>query len=152
MVFTPILWVSSSNIYCLFIIPGLIGGTAWRAFLLVSKNFIYDNIKIEERAKTVSYYNLFIGISTFIGGIIGSILIKIIHTEWIKPIIFIFFIGALLRIIIAIFWIPKIQESRKNLKFINKTKFQNLLIKQIKPTFIEDLHEIEALPQYLKEK
>lgn len=152
MPFTPILWAISSNIYYLFIIPGFIGGTAWTAFLLVSTNFIYDNVKKEERAKAVSYYNLIAGISTFIGGVIGSILIKIVHTTWIEPIIFIFFIGAALRIILAIFWIPKIHESRKNSKSANKLRFETLLIKQIKPTVVEDLHEIEAIPQYLKEK
>ena len=48
---TPLLLILSTSKLYLFIIPGLIGGTAWHAFVMASKNFIYDNNPKEKRAK-----------------------------------------------------------------------------------------------------
>lgn len=151
MPLTPILYILSKNLFYLFIIPGLIGGTSWTAFVLVSKNFIYDNVKKADLGKYVSYFNLLLGLGSFFGGFIGSILISVIKTTWIKPIVFLFILGTVLRIIIAIFWIPKIHESRKKSKKPIKMNFQNTFIKELKPAMIEDLHEIRTIPKYLKE-
>ena len=150
--FTPLLYILSSNPFYLFIFPGLIGGTSWTAFVLVSKNFIYDNVKKENIGKYVSYYNLFLGFGTFVGGMIGSVLITLIKTTWIQPMVLIFIIGTILRIIIALFWVPKIHETRIKSKASTKMKFENIFIREIKPTMVEDLHDLEAIPKYLKEK
>lgn len=151
MPLTPVLYILSKNLFYLFVIPGLIGGTSWTAFVLVSKNFIYDNVKKEEIGKYVSYYNLFLGLGSFFGGIVGSILIAVIKTTWIKPIVFIFILGTLLRIIIAILWVPKIHESKKESKKPIKMKFENVFVRELKPAMIEDLHNIRTISKYLKE-
>ena len=104
----PIAWILSPNQIYLFIVPAVIGGMAWAGFNLASGNFIYDNVTIEKRGLVISYFNLMIGIGTFLGAGLGAILIKYLTTS-IKPIIIIFIISAITRAIFSIWWIPKIK-------------------------------------------
>lgn len=149
---TPILWILSPSKLYLFLIPAIVGGTSWSAFIMASGNFIYDNTKKQTRGKAISYFNLFTGIGSLIGGIISAILIKNLNTTWIEPIFLIFIIGSILRFILIGFWIPKIHEAKKKKPFKNIQEFEHLIIKEIKPTLVEDMHEISAIPKYIKEK
>lgn len=149
---TPILWILSPAKIYLFLVPAIIGGTSWSAFIMASGNFIYDNTKKETRGKAISYFNLFTGFGSLIGGIISSLLIKYLNTTWIEPLFLIFIIGSILRFILIGFWIPKIHEAKKKKTFKNIKEFEHLVIKEIKPTLVEDMHEITAIPNYIKEK
>jgi MFS family permease len=149
---TPLLWIISTNKIYLFLVPALIGGTSWTAFLMVSGNFIYDNIGKEKRGKAISNFNLFLGIGAFIGGMIGAILIETINTTWIEPIYLIFIIGAIARLIIVSFWIPKIKEIKHKRKLKNLKELEKTLLKETKPTIKEDLHEIMRIKSYIKER
>lgn len=149
---TPILWIISPSKIYLFFIPALLGGTAWTAFAMASTNFIYDNTTKEKRAKTISYFNLFVGIGGFLGGLVGAYLISAVQTNWIEPIYLIFFMGAFVRMIVVSFWIGKFRESKKKRKIKNAKELQKIVIRELKPTLIEDMHQIAAIKDYLKEK
>jgi len=148
----PLLWTFSKSPVYLFFVPALIGGVAWSGFFMASRNFIYDNISSEKRNVAISYFNLFIGIGALIGGFIGALLIKFITFTWIEPIIFILIIGTILRIIVVSFWIPKISEIKNKRKRNNFSEIKHTIIKEAKPTIVEDFHEIAAIPRYMRER
>ena len=47
-------------------------------------------------------------------------------------------------------WVPKLKEVRKTKKLTSK-RLQKTLIKEIKPTLIEEAHQISSLGHYLRE-
>lgn len=148
---TPIWWMLSSNPIYLFIVPAIIGGTSWTAFIMASGNFIYDNISKEKRAKAISYFNLLLGIGAFAGGLVSALLLKVIDISWTNPIYLIFFIGAVARMLVVGFWIPKLKEIKNKKKIKGFKEFEHLIAKEMRPTVIEDMHEIAAIPKYIKE-
>jgi MFS family permease len=149
---TPLLWILSPSKIYLFLVPAILGGTAWTAFIMASGNFIYDNVLKRNLGNAISYFNLFIGIGAFIGGLIGAILIKTIQTTWIEPIFFIFIIGTLARMIVVGLWMPKLREIKNKRKFKNIENFKDIILKEAKPTIVEDMHEIAAIKDYIVEK
>jgi len=149
---TPLLWILSPSPIYLFFVPAILGGTTWSAFVLASGNFLYDNTNREKRAKAVSYFGLFVGIGSFIGGLIAAYLIDVINTTWIKPIYLIFLIGSLARMVVVAFWIPRLKEIKKKENLRRFKDFEHIILHEAKPTLIEDVHEISAIKDYLKEK
>ncbi|MFA4953546.1 MAG: MFS transporter [Candidatus Pacearchaeota archaeon] len=146
----PILWIFSPNPIYLFFVPAIIGGVAWAGFNLAAGNFVYDNISVEKRGLVISYYNMLIGIGTFLGAGIGAFLIKYLTTS-IEPIIIIFILSAVARAIFAIWWVPKIKEIRKTEKFGGKKALRNLIFKEAKPILTEEAHEILSIHRYIME-
>lgn len=144
----PILWiVSPSPIYLVFV-PAIVSGISWAGFNLASGNFIYDNVRVEKRGLAVSYYNMTNGIGVFLGAGIGALLIKFITTTFIEPILLIFIVGGIARMIVVFIWLPKIKEIRKTEKFRGKKALKSLILKQAKPTLIESIHEVVSLKKY----
>ncbi len=148
----PILWMLSTSKIYLFLVPAIIGGTSWSAFIMASSNFIYDNVKREKRATAISYFNLFAGGGALIGGLIGALLIGIIETTWIEPIFLIFIIGAIARMLVVWFWIPRLRETKKKKSIGGFRGFGRTILKEAKPVLVEDLHEIIEIKDYLQEK
>ena len=145
----PILWILSENPIYFILAPSLIGGVAWAGFYLAATNFIYDNVKPQKRGFAVSYYNMLNGIGIAIGAGIGAILIKFLTID--NPIFVIFFIGGILRMVVVFFGIKHLKEIRKT-KRLKPRAIKNLLIKEAGPTLIEEMHEITAIKDYLREK
>ena len=148
---TPILWILSSSKLYLFLIPGIIGGISWYGFTLASTNFVYDNNSKGKRAQAIAMMNLSIGIGVVIGGLILAGLLKFLNTSWIEPIILIFVIGAIARMITVFFFIPKLREIKHKQKFKGFKELEHIVIKELKPTLIEDAHEIVSIKNYIKE-
>lgn len=148
----PILWIiSSSPIYLIFA-PIMIEGISWAGFNLASGNFIYDNVSKSKRGLAVSYYNMLIGIGTFLGAGVGAILIKFLTIKAIEPIFLIFLIGGVARMIVVFLWLPKIKEIRKTEKFNSSKTLKSILFKEVKPTLSEEAHEIMSIKKYLETK
>lgn len=147
---TPLLWIlHPSPIYLIFV-PALIGGIAWGGFALATSNFIYDNVGKQKRSLASSYYTMLWGIGVFLGAGVAALLIKYLPTWIFEPIILIFIISAIVRMIIVAWWIPKLKEIRKTKKLTAK-RLEKILIKDIKPTLIEEVHQIGSLGHYLRE-
>ena len=148
---TPVLWILSSSKIYLFLVPAILGGTSWSAFIMASGNFIYDNTSKDIRGKAISYFNLFTGIGALIGGLISAYLIETIKTTWIEPLFLIFIIGTVLRIIVIGFWVPKLNEVGRKKKMKGFRELERLIVKEIRPTLAEDVHEIVAIKDYIRE-
>lgn len=148
----PILWILSPNPIYLIFVPSLVSGISWAGFNLAAGNFVYDNVSQQKRGLAVSYFNMLGGLGTFIGAGIGAILIKFLTIQIIEPIIAIFLIGAVARMLIVSIGVAKIKEVRKTEK-LDKTKgIKNLILSEVKPTLIEEAHQIMSIKEYLEEK
>ena len=148
---TPLLWILSPSKLYLFLIPGIIGGISWYGFILASTNFVYDNNPKEKRAQAVAIMNLLIGVGAIIGGLISAGLLKFLNTSWIEPIILIFIIGSAARMIVVFFFVPKLKEIKHKQKFKGFKDLEHMVIKELKPTLMEDAHEIASIKNYIGE-
>jgi MFS family permease len=148
----PILWIlSPSPLYMIFI-PAIIDGIMWAGFDLSTSNFIYDNVSSKKRGFAVSYYNMLNGLGVFLGAGLGALLIKIINIKNIEPIFIIFIFSGVLRMIVVSFWLPKIREIRKTGDIKGRKALKEIIFKEIKPTILEEVHQIRSIKQYLAVK
>ena len=92
------------------------------------------------------------GIGIFLGAGIGALLIKFLTIDFIEPILFIFFLGGIMRMIVVFKWIPKIKEIRKTEKLNGKKDLKDIFFKQAKSSLIEEAHEIISIKDYLQDK
>ncbi len=148
----PILWILSPSPIYLILVPSLISGVSWAGFNLTASNFIYDNVSPSKRGIASSYYNMLNGVGIFLGAGLGALLIKILTTSSIEPIILIFIIGGIARMIVVFVFLPKIKEIRKTKKFTGSKTFKNIIFKEAGPTLSEEAHEIMSIKKYLETK
>ena len=148
----PLAWILSPSPTYMVLVPAAIGGISWAGFNLAAGNFIYDNVSQQKRGLAVSYYNLLMGIGIFMGAAIGAILIKFLNTSFIEPIFFIFILGTVLRFIVVLFGMRKIEEIRRTKKFKGIKSIEDVFLKHAKPTLIEEFHEIIHIKKYLTMK
>ncbi|PIN87604.1 hypothetical protein COV12_02960 [Candidatus Woesearchaeota archaeon CG10_big_fil_rev_8_21_14_0_10_32_24] len=147
----PVLWVLSQSMIYLLLVPSIIGGVAWTGFYLTARDFIYDNVSPQKRSQSVSYYNMMSGFGIFFGALLGAFLIKTINTEFVSSIIAVFIISSIARFLAVLIFIPRIKEIKKIEKF-NSKSFENLLLKETKPTLIEETRQLMSIKKYLEEK
>ncbi len=146
----PILWILSPSPIYLILVPSIIGGVSWAGFHLSAGNFIYDNVSKTKRGLAVSYHNMLNGIGIFLGAGLGALLIKFLPGNLIEPIFLIFIIGSIGRMIIIFWWIPKIKEIRKKEKFNGSKAFKHMIFREVKPTILEEVHQIMSIKKYLR--
>lgn len=116
LIFTvPLLWAISPLVPWLIpylLIAELVSGVAWAGYNLAAGNFLYDAVTRERRPLCVAYSNILRGIGIFIGSIIGGYLATNITISFMHPLLFIFLISATLRLLLAIIFLPVLQEVR----------------------------------------
>ncbi len=119
----PLLWFLSSLIsspfmlkaYLLFV-PSLIGGFGWAGYNLATNNYVYDSVGPRKRCFGTSYLNLIVGIGTFIGAVIGS-LIVFFDFQIIEPLLMIFLLSWIFRTLVVVFGLKYLREVRHVNKF-----------------------------------
>lgn len=148
----PILWILSPSPIYLILVPSLISGISWAGFNLTASNFIYDNVSPQKRGLASSYYNMLNGIGIFLGAGLGALLIKFLTISFIEPILMIFLIGAVARMIVVFIFLPKVKEIRKTKRLISSKALKNIILKEAGPTLHEEVHEIISIKKYLEMK
>lgn len=146
----PILWILNESPLYLLLIPATLEGILWAGLLLAAGNFIYDNAPVEKRASAVSHYNMLWGIGVLLGASTGALLIGVLKTSLLKPIVVIFILSALLRVVAVLFWAPKIKEIRKTDKFKGIKSVEEILMKETKSTIKEEVHQLMSIKKYLR--
>jgi len=119
----PLLWLASSlinsdigvKIYLLFI-PAMVSGFAWAGYNLATNNYVYDAVGQRKQSYGVSYMNLLVGVGTFIGAGIGS-LIALFGVPFMNTILFIFLVSGVARLLVAVFGTKYLKEVRNVSKF-----------------------------------
>jgi len=144
----PFIWFASIlidsgigvKIYLLFV-PAIISGFAWSGYNLATNNYVYDAVGQRKQSYGVSYMNLLVGFGTFIGASIGS-LIAWIGVPFMNPILFIFLVSGIARLLVAVFGVRYLKEVRHVSKFSS-----HYLIKEFAPMqgVVREVHHIEHL-------
>jgi MFS family permease len=121
----PLLWLVSPLIendltlkLYLLIVPSFVGGFAWSGYNLATSNYVYDAVGSHKRSFGVSYVNILVDGGIFVGAIIGSIIVSL-DLNGVNPLLLIFFISAVLRLIVAFFGLKHLTMVRKARKFNN---------------------------------
>jgi MFS family permease len=148
IVLTPALWlvtglISSDlgvKLYLLFI-PSLTNGFAWAGYNLAVNNYIYDAVSSRKRSFGLSYMNLLIGLGTFAGASVGSLLAWL-NVSFMNPLLFIFAISGIGRLIVVIIGTRFLHEVRHVKKFSSY-----YLVKEFHPVqgAIREIHHLEHL-------
>jgi len=115
----PLWWLISQNPVYLFFTQ-LLSGFAWAGFNLAAGNFIYDAVTPSKRIRCIGYFNVFVGLAVFLGGIIGGYLAQVLPKIFGYQILTLFLISSILRFIMATLLSRRIKEVRSTEKI--KTK------------------------------
>ncbi len=110
----PILWLFSGNIYYLIFVE-IFSGAMWAGFSFTSGNFVYDAVTRQRMTICVAYLNFLNAIGVFIGATLGGYLSTIITFSTFTPLLIIFFISGVLRLLVSLIMLPRIKEV-KNVK------------------------------------
>jgi MFS family permease len=143
-------WIFYESFFYLLVVSTA-SGIAWAGIHLAENNFIYDNIKKENRGQAISYYNIYWGIGTSAGAILGAILIKFLNTSFIVPIKLIFIISAISGLICILIYKSKLKEIRK-VKKIEKKFLEKIFIYDGMKTINKEIHYIKSIPHYIELK
>ena len=151
----PLFWVLSPLVISLngnFIIPYLIiiesfSGFAWAGFNLSASTFIFDAVTEQRMALCVTYYSIINNAGVFIGATLGGFISSLNFTFLsLTPLLSIFLLSSILRLLISLIMVPKIAEVRKVKKFGFKEAeykflksapfhiFKNVSIRRIHPS------------------
>lgn len=116
-VLSPLAWLLFDNAWLLILVPQLIAGLANAAFVLGGTNFTYDSVKAQHRGICVAYENLFIGVGTFLGSIVGGLLLKYGTSITALNLFFVMFVlAAVLRFAVGLAFLPFLHDERKTEK------------------------------------
>jgi len=124
---TPIFWIFSTNFAYLLIVPQAISGLANAAYNISFTNFTYSAVKKpEHRALCVSYANILIGAGTFVGSILGGLILSRFDLSLSSSFFILFGIASSLRILAGIIFLPAIKDEKENIKKLPQTSFSLL--------------------------
>lgn len=114
--FIPLLWLISQNFNYLIGIR-MFEGFVWGAFNLSTYNYLLSSSSLKERSAYISNYNLFIGLATVFGSILGGIIAvySINYSLFLTGIPLIFLISGILRFIIVLLLGIKLKGKQKQI-------------------------------------
>jgi MFS family permease len=144
----PLLWIFSSfmgnifyvKLYLLFV-PAIVAGFVWAGHNLAANNYAYDALKSGKRAFGTAYMNLIVGIGTFVGAGLGS-LIALSQFVFMNTLLFIFLISGVLRFFVSFIGGKYLEEVRPVKKFSPQ-----FFVKELEPReeVIREVHYLEHL-------
>jgi len=107
----PVLWIISGNLFYLLVIQ-FFAGIIWAAYEISAFNYLYNLTDRRTRTRLISFNNVINGIGLFLGPMIGAIIVKYNTFFWSKH-LFVFLISGIARSVVALWFLPKLQEPRK---------------------------------------
>jgi len=144
----PLLWIGSIFIegdlaikLYLLIAPQIVSGFAWAGYNLAANNYVYDAVHQEKRGFGLCYMNLIVGVGLFIGASLGSLLVWI-DVSFMNPLLFVFAVSAVGRLLIAAIGTRYLKEVRHVKKFSSY-----YLIREFGPMrgITREVHSLEHL-------
>lgn len=108
----PLVWLVSGNVFYLAVVE-LFTGFAWAGFNLVSTNFVYDATSAHNRTAYLAYYSAGASIASGLGALAGGLLIPYVPAFMGSTILTMFILSGALRLLVALVFVPRIQEVRR---------------------------------------
>lgn len=129
----PILWLIPRDLTGAIIIQ-IYAGFTMSGFMLSSFNFMLEVTDPKKRVTSKSYFNLMVGVFTFLGSLTGAGLLKlfqnvdfasipILSTVFFSQYIPIFLIGGILRFAASLYLLPKLKAIEKHENVSSKKLF-----------------------------
>jgi MFS family permease len=140
----PLLWMTTTNFYHLILVE-LYSGVFWAGFELSTLNFIFDTTTSERRAKYISYYNALNGIMIFLGTTIGSFFVVATTFFW-SDYYPLFVVSFIFRLLIIIYFIPKLKEVRQ----VSDISYKKIFLKATDMIITESFHSFTFFLLYPK--
>ena len=149
----PFLFLLSGSPYYLIFVVQLVAGIGWTGFNLASGNFIYDLVTPPKRGIAVSYFNLLSGMGTFLGAIVGAVIIQYMSISFMNIFLFIFLVSGIARVLVCIIMLPKMNEIRKVEKFDEKKEIRHFVVELVRNPFIHGItNEIRIIKNHFNYK
>lgn len=108
----PLLWLVSQQVPFLILV-NIIGGLCWSGFALCSLNYVYEATPPGQRARVVGYLAAFGGVGLFLGAVVGGALVGHVPTLFAYPLMTLFLLSGIARLVAAAVFLPFITESRE---------------------------------------
>ena len=112
-VLTPIFYIIFKSPLWIILIPQLTAAIANAASVISFSNFIYDSVKPNHRGLCAAYTNVIVGVGILLGAITGGLIVDYWHPSSVNPYIFVFSIAVILRLSVALIFLPSIKEVKK---------------------------------------
>lgn len=118
--FSPILWLFGDSLWYLLLIQ-VYAGLVWAGFNLATANFLFDAVSPPKRARCVAYQAMVSGAFILAGSLFGAYLsehlpasIDVLGTLWqpLSPLLFVFLISGLIRLVASMILLPLFREVR----------------------------------------
>lgn len=117
---SPIMWLLSAELWWILVIQ-LYSGFVWAGFNLASTNFMFDAVTPPKRARCAAYQALVNGAFVVAGSLLGGFTADALTAlgrfsvggvEVTSPLLILFLISAVLRVVAAWLLLPQFQEVR----------------------------------------
>lgn len=118
--FLPAMWVWSANFWYLMCLQ-VVSGFSWAGFSLSAGNILYDLIPKEKRATYQALQSVIMTLGVFCGSMLGVLVSNTIPAELhifgfkihlLASLLWALLLSSVMRITVAVIFLPKIQESR----------------------------------------
>ncbi|MDD5649891.1 MAG: MFS transporter [Candidatus Nanoarchaeia archaeon] len=114
----------------------ILSGFAWAGLNLTMSNFVYDAVSRERMALCVTYFNIVEGIGIFVGATLGGLIASFNFVFFgLVPLLFIFLLSGVLRLLVPIFMLKQVKEVR-NVKPFSYKEFKERISNLSFSTFI----------------
>lgn len=112
----PLLWIVGQAPWFLLMVETF-SGFLWAGFNLCAANFIYDAASPQKRTRCIAYFNVVNGFALACGALLGGFIVKYLPPLFGHKILMLFFISAILRLVVA--WtMPRMLKEVRHVEHI----------------------------------
>lgn len=122
----PLWWLINQNPFYLIFVQ-FFSGFAWAGFNLCATNFIYDAVTPPKRTRCIAYFNVFSGVASCLGALLGGYLVGVLPRLFGFKILTLFLISSILRFLVVGSLSYKIKEVRKVEQVPSKELFFSMI-------------------------
>jgi MFS family permease len=133
--FVPLGWALSHSLWWLIVMQ-LFSGFAWAGFQLSSSVFIFDAAPSQNRTRYIALYNSLIFLGVSVGSLTGGIVAPLLPLFRGNYFLSIFIVSGLVRLVVALFFLPRIKEVRK----VPQVKAGELLFSDFQPVWLKQAY------------
>ena len=126
-------YANTPYIFYLIILAESLSGFAWAGFELTTFDYMLETAKPGKRTRAFAYFNVLFGFAVLVGGLLGAYLTYEIpdisyHGIFIPAMLMIFFISAIMRCSVAIYFVNKMHEVRIDSPTSERQIFFDLIV------------------------
>ncbi len=107
----PLLWIMYQAPWYLVMVE-MFSGFLWAGFNLCAVNFIYDAVSPAKRTRCIAYFNVVNGLALSCGALLGGFIVKHLPALFGYPILMLFLVSALLRLVVSLSLSRIVKEVR----------------------------------------